>query len=84
MPTPSNSRKPKAVRSAPKIPEGLVPLDEWAESKGLTAVCVRKWVWAGRLTAYRVPGYGNRAFLKPAEAERLLRPAPAPSSALLK
>lgn len=77
-------RKTDPTRSAPKIPDGLVPLDEWAQSKGLTATCVRKWTWAGRLTTYRIPGYGNRAFLKPGDAEKLLRPSAVTSSALLK
>ena len=76
--------KSKPVRSAPKIPDGLVPLPEWAESKGLTVVCVRKWVWAGKLTAHRIPGYGPRSFIRAADADKLLRPTSAPSSALLK
>lgn len=73
---PSSEAKPAKTgddyhRSRPPVPTGLVLLATWAKSKGLTAVCVRKWAWAGKLNTYRVPGYGLRSFVKPAEADKL-------------
>lgn len=62
-------------KSRPEIPTGLVPLNEWAESKGITPNCAAKWVWMGRLQVYRVPGYGRRSFIKPADGEKALKPA---------
>lgn len=61
-------------RSRPNIPTGLVLLKTWAESKGLTATCVRKWAWAGKLNTYTVPGYGLRSFVKVTEADKLVAP----------
>jgi hypothetical protein len=61
-------------RSKPDVPEGLMLLEAWAKSKGLTPVCVRKWGWAGKLAVYRVPGYGLRSFVKVTEADKLIKP----------
>jgi len=61
-------------RSRPNIPTGLVLLATWAESKGLTPTCVRKWAWAGKLNTYTVPGYGLRSFVKVTEADKLVAP----------
>ncbi len=64
----------KYHRSRPEVPTGLVLLDTWAKSKGLTPVCVRKWAWAGKLLTYTVPGYGLRSFVKAADADKLIKP----------
>lgn len=61
-------------KSQPEIPAGLVPLNEWAKAHGITANCAAKWVWMGRLQVYKVPGYGRRSFIKPADGEKVLRP----------
>jgi hypothetical protein len=61
-------------RSRPSIPEGLVPLNDWAVEHGLTPICVRKWVWAGRLESFRIPGYNTKTFVRKADADRLLKP----------
>lgn len=61
-------------QSAPPIPEGLVPMKSWAEKNNITPICVQRWIYAGRLAAYRIPGYGNKNFIKPAEAAACLKP----------
>lgn len=70
----STKPKTKSVTSHPPIPDGLVPMREWAISRKLTPVCVQRWIYAGKLRAYRIPGHGFRNFIKPDEAERCLRP----------
>lgn len=73
MPKLTKSRKDYHT-SNPQIPGGLVLLKEWAIKHGITPVCAQKWVWAGKLKAYRVPGYGLRNFVKPDDAARCLKP----------
>lgn len=72
MSKPTPKTKPEYHRSTPNVPEGLQRLDLWANEKGLTPVCVRKWGWAGKLSIYRVPGYGLRSFVKISEANKLI------------
>ena len=64
-------------KSAPEIPGGLVLLSEWAKSKGISPNCAQKWVWAGKLPVFRVPGYGLRCFIKPSDGEKAMKPVPA-------
>ena len=63
-------------KSQPEIPAGLVPLNDWAAKHGITPNCASKWVWIGKLQVYKVPGYGRRSFIKPADGEKALKPFP--------
>lgn len=73
-PTKSKTPPDSYHKSKPPIPEGLMLLSAWAQSKGLTPVCVRKWAWAGKLATHTIPGYGLRSFVKVSEADKLIKP----------
>jgi hypothetical protein len=73
-----STKKTKPVadyhKSAPVVPEGLVCLRDWAKTKGLTEVCCHKWVWAGKLQVYRIPGHGRLSFAKIKDLDAILKP----------
>lgn len=60
--------------SKPPIPDNLVPMIEWADKNKITRICVQRWIYAGKLNAYRIPGYGTKNFIKPTEAAACLKP----------
>ena len=64
--------------SGPEIPKGLVEMTKWADERGLSRVCVQRWIYAGRLKSFRIPGYGTRNFIHAEEAERCTRPIEQP------
>ena len=81
---PAHQTRKLAVYSSPEVPDGLIGLSEWAESKNLTHVCAHRWVQGGKLLSYRVPGYGRKSFVVSRDADKLLTPVAICNDAITK